>query len=128
VGLLNSTTLYVAGAGKLDVVDTATLAVSRSGIAIGDGFHHRMVLSGNRLFIGARTCSTGCLSVLDTSALTATVSPPTGDVTGMQAISDRNRVYLVEGGELVIYDTTTGQPIALQPDIVGSLVDVVLVD
>src|ERR1051326_1001205 len=50
VGLLDSSgNLYVAGtqgnkSGKLDVLSTSNLAVTKSGVAIGDGFHTVMAL------------------------------------------------------------------------------------
>ena len=132
VGLLDSSNLYVAGngpgGGKLDVINTVTMTVSKSGLAIGDGFHHAMTLASGKLFIAARTCSTGCLSIVDTSAQSAIVSSPAGDVTGMAPITGRAVVYVTEGGELVIYDTNTGKPQATQVDIVGKANGVVFVD
>jgi hypothetical protein len=131
--LLDSSNLYVAGngagGGKLDIINTGTLAVTKSGIAIGDGFHYRMVLaSNNKLFIASRTCTTGCLSQVDTSAQTAVVSTPTGDVTGMQPIPGRSVVYVAEGGELIIYNTTTNQPQSTQVNLVGKASDIVLLN
>jgi len=56
----------------------------------------------------------GCLSIFNTSAHTVTIVPPCGtscgglnDVTGMTNITGRTVVYVVEGGELHIYDATT---------------------
>ena len=43
-------------------------------------------------------------------------------------MSDRDVVYVIEGGELVIYDTTTGKPQTTQIDIVGKAIDVRVVD
>ncbi len=136
VGLLDSGNLYVAGTaggmGKLDVISTSNMTVSKSGVPITDGYHWLMALgANNKLFIGARTCTNtvnGCLSILNTSAGTATLSSPKGDVTGLQPITGRNVVYVIEGGELVIYDTTTDQPQATQIDVVGKAYDVKLVD
>ncbi len=133
IALLNNNNLFVAGTaggqGKLDIIDTSSLAVSQSGIAIGNGFHDLMTLGAdNKLFIGANTCSGGCLSIVDTSSLNAVVATGPGDVTGMQPIPDRSVVYVIEGGELVIYDTTTSQPQSTQVDIVGQAYDVVYVD
>lgn len=138
VGFMDSAgNLYVAGTaasgGRLDVVTTGTLAVSKSGVAISDGFHQLMALgSSNKLFIGSRTCNNsaqGCLSIYDTSGGTVVISPAGGgDVTGIEPISGRNVVYVIEGGELRIYDTTTSQRQATQIDIVGKAVDVKFVD
>ncbi|MGI9101955.1 MAG: YncE family protein [Terriglobales bacterium] len=138
VGFLNGTALYVAGTsaagGRLDVVDTGTLAVTKSGVVIGDGFHQLMALaSNNKLFIGARSCTAGvgCLSIFDATAGSAVIpstASNTGDVTSVQPISGRNAVYVVQSGELVIYDTTTNAPQATQFDIVGKAYGVLQVD
>ena len=138
VGILNGTTLYVAGtragqqgAGVLQTMDTGSFAVTGP-VAIGDGFHNRMALTNNFLFIGAHTCNNvtqGCLSIFDTGANTATIDTPNGDVTGMEPITrNRNVIYVVEGGELRIFDTTTGKLSPTQFDIVGKAVDVKQID
>lgn len=151
VGLLNGGNLYVAGTapgyscsatpllpcGQLSVIATSTMTAAAP-VDINDGFHDHMVLASGKLFIGAEfTCSAvapnGCLTIFNTSSNTATIKPPCGlecgglaDVSGMTAISGRNVVYVIEGGELRIYDTATG---ALQTspsvDIVGRAWDVV---
>jgi hypothetical protein len=143
VGLLDSSgNLYVAGTqanknGKLDVVATSNLTVSKSGVAISDGYHTRMELaSNNRLFIGARTCNnttSGCLSIYNISGGTAVVDSAKGDVTGIQALANRNIVYVAEGGELRIYDTTKDAEVNSVTsgtiiDIVGRAFDVKAVD
>jgi hypothetical protein len=91
---------------------------------ITDGYHNRMALGANgQLFIGARTCTEivppvppppgaevrGCLSIYDTNTLPgAVVIPPAnGDVTGIEPIAKRTVVYVVEGGDVRIYDTAT---------------------
>ena len=66
--------------------------------------------------------------MVDTSTQNVVVSSGPGDVTGMQPIPDRPVVYVIEDGELVIYDTTTSQPQSTQVDIVGKAFDVVYVD
>jgi len=132
--------LYVAGtagaAGKLDVVNTGSLSVSKSGVAITDGFHTRMLLVNTKLYIGARTCTTPqCLTVFDTGAQTAIIAPcvvaqsffcTPGDVTGFTAIDKRNVVYVIEGGKLLVYDLNSSTPLdeRHQLDIVGNAVDV----
>ena len=145
--LLDGNSLYVAGTrfgagacgqplcnlgGRLDVIDTGSLSVVKSGVAISDGYHQAVALGNdNRLFIGATTCSNttqGCLSIYNTSAQTVAVSQPNGDVTGLAPIPNRHVVYVVEGGELRIYDTTTDAPQKTQIDIVGRAVDVKFVD
>jgi len=138
VGYLDSSgNLYVAGTaaggGKLDVVNTSSLTVSKSGVAISDGTHTLMAMGSNgKLFVASRTCSNdiqGCLSIFDTAAGSAMLSAAGGgDVTGIEPVSGRNVVYVIEGGELIIYDTTTSQPQATQIDIVGKAFDVRVVD
>jgi hypothetical protein len=138
VGLLDSSgNLYVAGTaaggGRLDVVNSSSLTVSKSGVAISDGTHTLMAMGSNgKLFVGSRTCSTaiqGCLSIFDTAAGSAVTSAAGGgDVTGIEPVSSRNVVYVIEGGELIIYDTTTSKPQTTQIDIVGKALDVRVVD
>ncbi len=145
IGMLSGTTLYVAGTppgtpcpsgtagqtcGTLSVIDAASMTVSnQSPIFITDGYHNRMEMGANgQLFIGARTCSTGCLSIVDTNQSKVNFSSDTGDVTGIQPITTRNVVYVCENGELRIYDTTTDKLQANQIDIIGQAVDVKLVD
>ena len=55
-------------------------------------------------------------------------APGNGDVTGIEPVSSRSVVYVIEGGELVIYDTTTGMRQTTQIDIVGKALDVRVVD
>jgi DNA-binding beta-propeller fold protein YncE len=147
VGLLSGNKLFVAGtpsgtpgalAGTLSVLDTTALAPPTSSIPVSDGFHNHMELgSNNQLFIGAVTCSAGCLSMFDTSKNTATVDANTGNVSGIAPINGRNVVYVVEDlvagsfqglGELRIYDTTSDKLAPIQIDVVGKAVDVKYVD
>ena len=158
IGLVNGSTLYVAGTppstacpsgtaattcGTLDIVDLGSMTVtSAMPIPITDGYHHRMEISNNgQLFVGATTCSNinnasevrGCLSIFNTSNSTVVIPPDNGDVTGIQPITNRNVVYLCEGGYFRIYDTTIDKlqvPPAGQSSIVivGDAVDVKLVD
>ncbi len=138
VGLLNNTTLYVAGnpgpAGTFDAVNVSNMTrMTANSVAIGDGYHSKMALSSNnKLYIGAKTCSnltTGCLSVVDVTNNTAAAPlPPLGAVTGMLAVANRNTVYVIEGGSQVIYDTTTDTPQKTQLSFTGALYDIVQVD
>ncbi|MFZ0912419.1 MAG: hypothetical protein WAN09_03920 [Candidatus Korobacteraceae bacterium] len=138
VGLLNGGTLYVAGnpgpAGTYDAVTVSTMSrLTANSVAIGDGYHSTMALAANnKLYIGAKTCmnlTTGCLSVVDVANNTADAPlPPRGAVTGMLAIAGRNTVYVIEGGYLVIYDTTTDAPQKTQVAFTGALYGVVQVD
>ena len=142
-GLLSGSKLFVAGTvppalpggspqGMVQTVDTGTLTAGASAV-ISDGIHDTIALgSNNQLFIGARACGNvvhGCLSIYNTSsgavAFSAPVTAPAGDeVTGIEPIPGRNVVYVCEGGELRIYDTTTGALAANQSDIIGKAADV----
>jgi len=139
VGLLNGTTLYVAGTSHtagptFDSVNVSTMMRNTANsVAITDGLHTTMALStNNKLYIGAITCSNttaGCLSVVDVTNNTADPPlPPRGAVTGMLAIANRNVVYVIEGGYQVIYDTTTDMPQSTQVIFHGALYDIVQVD
>ena len=157
IGLLSGSTLYVAGTppntacgsgtaattcGMVDIVDLSSMTVTTSAV-ITDGFHDRMELGSNgQIFIGARTCTNintpasgsnpgevrGCLSIFSTSNSSVVVPPNNGDVTGLQPITNRNVVYVVQKGELRIYDTTTDKLQTQQVDILGQAIDVELVD
>jgi hypothetical protein len=122
--------------GEVSAVDLVSMTVKSAAI-ITDGNHNRMELaSNNQLFIGARTCTNinvagsgsgevrGCLSIFDTGKATVVVPPRTGDVTGVQPISRRNAVYVVQNGVLDIYDTSTDKLQTTQVDIIGQAVDV----
>lgn len=126
--------LYVAGSGHgvgtLQVVSTAGLSAAAP-INIANGYHWRMELgSNNKLFIGSRGCSqTGCLSIVDITSNKAVTDVPFGDVTGIAPIPGRNIVYVIEGGELRIFDTTTSAVSTTQfIDIVGQAIDVKEID
>jgi len=139
VGLLNGTTLYVAGTSytlgpTYDSVNLANLSLNTaSSVPITDGLHTTMALAqNNKLYIGAVTCSNttyGCLSVVNVSNNTADPGlPPLGPVTGMIAISGRNTIYVIEGGYQLIYDTTTDMTQSTQVVFHGALSDIVQVD
>lgn len=140
VGLLNSSTLFVAGnaggTGTVTVVNVSGAPAAGSTASISDGYHNKMVLAGSKLLIGTITCTNtakSCLTIYDTTANTAkdvfnTAQPNQGDVTGIQPISDRTVVYVIEGGELKIYDTSTDSLAATQLDIVGAAFDVKQID
>jgi hypothetical protein len=122
--------------GLLTIVDLPTMSVTNTTpIIITDGYHNRMGLGPNgQLFIGARTCTEiippvppptgaetrGCLSIYNMLASAVgnapaggvLIPPVNGDVTGIQPIGKRGEnvaqevVYVVQGGSLLIYDTT----------------------
>lgn len=139
VGLLKGTTLYVAGypggsTGTFDVVDVSAMTrTTPNPVVIGDGTHTTMALSNNnKIYIGSNNCantSVGCLSIVDLTKVSADApTSPLGAVTGLQSIPNRNTMYVVEGGTLYIYDTTTGQLQSTQIAFVGALYDVIQVD
>lgn len=144
VGLLDGANLYVAGTdvtvnqGRVDVLNTSTFAVAQAATPISDGLHTKMGLGTNsKLYIGAKACSNAggqCLSVYNTGSGTAAVLagnstyPALGDVTAITPIVGRTVVYIIQNGQLVIYDTTTDAPQATQIFISGKVTDVKEVD
>jgi hypothetical protein len=155
-GLLSGNTLYVAGTpaapgndctgtmtaatvcGRLDVVDVGSMTVTGSAI-ITDGYHTLMTMGANgRIFVGAKNCTSinnpppgevrGCLSIFNTSNGNVVIPPAAGVVTGMQPITNRTVVYVVQNGELAIYETSTDKLQSKQIDIIGQAADVKLVD
>lgn len=138
VGLLNNNTLYVAGYGggangTLDSVDVSTMTrTTANSILINDGQQWKMALNNNKLYIGAKTCNntvTGCLSVVNLTTQTADAPlAPLGPVTGILSIPNRTTMYVIEGGVLYIYDTTTDQLQKTQLGFRGALNDIVLID
>ena len=153
--LVNGATMYLAGTtvppvdcstpnntiscGQLTVFDLSTMSIlNTSPILIPDGYHNRMGLGANgKLYVGSRTCTEvpsgdeqrGCLAIYDTGPAATVVVPPTnGNVTGILPIAKRNVVYIVQGGELEIYDTKTDKLQDKQVDISGEAVDVKSVD
>jgi hypothetical protein len=136
IGWLSGSTLYVAGTsptnnlctgqptaattcGRLDVVDVGSMTVTSSAV-ITDGYHNRIEMSVNgQLFVGAMTCTNvgnvnnpqgevrGCLSIYNTTNGAVVIPPDNGDVTGLQAFTTRDVVYVAEGGNLRVYDTLT---------------------
>ena len=149
VGLLNGTTLYVAGtsytAGPVfDSVNVTNMSRNTANsVPINDGQHTTMALSmNNKLYIGAVTCTNttvGCLSVVNVSTnVASTPQPPncaqlgaptcTGPITSMLAISNRDVIYVIDGGYQVIYNTDTDAPQQTQVIFNGALYQIVQVD
>jgi hypothetical protein len=153
--VLDGTTMYLAGTpfpaspctgqttaatscGLLTVFDLASMAVVNSSpIVITDGYHNRMALGADgQLFVGSHTCTEvntggevrGCLSIYNTLTGGVVIPPANGDVTGIEPIGTRHVIYVAQGGELQIYDTTTDTLQKTQLDISGEVVDVKTVD
>ena len=146
--------------GMLTIFNLNTMTpVNSTAIAITDGYHNRISMAANgQLFIGARTCTEiippqtppppgtevrGCLSIYNTlntpvgtnPAGGVLIPPANGDVTGLQPISIRTVIYVVQGGSLYIYDATYDalQPAETQiqtyaPEMVGYFIDAKTVD
>jgi hypothetical protein len=159
VAMVNGATMYLAGTpvpaslcagqttaattcGLLTVFNLTSMSVTNSAdIVITDGYHNLLALGANgQLFIGARTCTEitavntgdevrGCLSIYNTQTGAVVIPPANGDVTGIQPIANRTAVYVVQGGSLGIYDTTTDKLQKLQiTNLIGQFVDVKTVD
>jgi hypothetical protein len=158
MGLLNGTSLFVAGTprtqpagctlaacGTLQIIDTGSLTAGAP-IPITNGLHTVMAMtSNNRLYIGASNCTVGsansnsqlagCLSIFNTSTNAVTVPLESSfrknfNVTGMQPISNRNIMYVCQGGALDIFDITLDapSPTITLIDVIGNAFDVVQID
>ena len=152
--LLNGSTLYVPGTvpstpctaaptincGVLSVVNASATPTLASTHEISDGYHDHMLLTtaNTRLYIGAEnTCAAqapnGCLSIFNTSTNSVVIVPPCGtacnelnDITGMTNIAGRTVVYVIEGGEVHVYDSATDAQVPnVTIDTVGRSWDVV---
>jgi DNA-binding beta-propeller fold protein YncE len=159
VGLINGSNLYVAGTppqppavvgcpisrcGTLTVIN-ATALTAGTPIPITDGDHEKMAFANNRVYVGATRCTVepgtaantvrGCLSIFNTGTSGAVFPTESSfrqnfDVTGIQPISGRNVIYIVQGDELDIFDTNTDALASgiTQIDVVGQAFDVVQID
>jgi DNA-binding beta-propeller fold protein YncE len=130
--------------GALTVIN-ATSFTAGAPIPITDGTHEKMAFANNRIYVGAQGCTVdpgtaantvrGCLSIFNTSS-SATVFPTESafrqnfDVTGLQPISGRSIIYIVQGAELDIFDTNADilAPGVTQLDVVGKAFDAVQID
>jgi len=114
IGAADSTNIYVAGSNPATPGAGSATTLPLSGLTggkqvkIGDGFHQVITVFQNKLMIGARTCTTGCLSLVDPSGGTAIVDSPKGDVTAVTGIPTRTVFYAAEGGEVRVYDVSNG--------------------
>jgi hypothetical protein len=141
VGVLDGGNLFVAGTpspgatdgGQVTKLNPSTLAIVKSA-PIPPGIHDTMTAQAGKIFVGSRNCidpgNQGCLAIWDGAGSSATIAGTVtdGDVTGMQAISNRSVVYVIVGGELRIYDANTSAPQSQQLDIIGHAEQVVQVD
>jgi hypothetical protein len=136
-------TVNTCGTLSVITVNNGTLTLANS-VAIPDGYHNRMAITAdNQVFVGSRGCTNvnnasanppttyGCLALYNPKhPQSAVVSTYLGDTTGIAVVTGRNEVYVVQNGELRIWDTTTDapRPGQFQPDIVGQAVDVKIID
>jgi len=159
VGLMNGSNLYVAGTsptlplgltcpisrcGELTVINTGALTAGNA-VAITDGDHENMAFANSRLYVGSRGCTVqpgtaantvrGCLSIFNTGSSAVTFPQESSfrqnfDVTGLQPISGRSIIYVIQGGEIDFFDTTTDAvATGITPlDVVGKAFDAVLID
>jgi len=130
--------------GRLTTINLSTLPQAtpiQPSEVIPDGYHNQIAISEDgQLFLGSRGCTNivpanpgdeqrGCLAILNTNNGNLVIPPDNGDVTGLQPITRRTVFYVVEGGELRIYDTTTDKLYTVTSiDIFGNAVDVKLID
>src|SRR5581483_2057368 len=130
--------------GTLTTVNTSSLTASAP-VPITDGLHEKMAFTNNRVYVGSSRCSVdpgstpnsvrGCLTIFNTSTSATTFPEESSfrqnfDVTDFQPISNRNVIYVIQAGELDIFDTTT-DAIATnitQIDIIGKAIGVVQID
>jgi hypothetical protein len=119
--------------GTLDIVDLTSMTDPyfnnpAAEIALPDGYHDRMDMSGNgQLFVGSRYCTNvgnvnlpsgevrGCLAIFNTSTGAVVIPPDNGDVTGLQSFTSRDVEYVAEGGNLRVYQTLT-DTLLINPD------------
>jgi hypothetical protein len=148
VGVLDSGSLFVAGTaspgamngGQVTKLNPTTLAPIGAGATFAPGFHDAIAAQAGKIFIGSRNCTLtqpappappipnqGCLAIYDENS-SAVIPGFEGDVTGMQAISNRSVVYVIVGAELRIYDANTSALQSQQLDIIGHAEQVVQVD
>jgi hypothetical protein len=139
VGLLNGTTLFVAGnrvdpgnvlVPRINVVNVSNASAptaTQVSATVQSGLHTIMALgANNKLFIGGRNCTGSCLTIFDTTANSTAAGAtnngtPFGNVSSILPISGRNVVYVIEGGDLKIYDTATNALQARQINTTGAL-------
>ncbi|HEV7552631.1 MAG TPA: hypothetical protein VGP65_13165 [Candidatus Angelobacter sp.] len=130
--------------GVLTVINASALTAGAA-IPITDGSHEKMAFANNRIYVGASGCSVeagsapntvrGCLSIFNTSSSGTTFPTESSfrqnfNVTGLQPISGRSIIYIVQGAELDIFDTNADilAPGVTQLDVVGAAFDVVQID
>jgi hypothetical protein len=153
--LVSSSTMYVVGqqpqqiggetlfAGNLTVVNLLNNTAGNA-IPISDGVPagpSRLVQADdNTLWIAMTKCNNGvraatgqpfgCLTMFNTSTGTVTMLEPyLGDATGIAAVTGLGKIYTAEGGQVYIYNTSTGSAIDNQfVTVTGTAWDVAYMD
>ena len=149
----NCVTLPCANSSNLLLGELSILNVTSTGstlsavMGINGGYHQSITkVQNSELFVGSigepgpGQCANptpttpppgftnpgGCLSIVNPVSHQVTTDTPHGDVTGAAPITGRSVVYVTEGGQLLIYDTTTMLPFKTTPNIAiaGFLTDV----
>jgi hypothetical protein len=147
----NANLLYLAGqqlqpdgyfAGNLSILDTNAKQVTGK-YSISDGTHLKMLFADdNTLWVGSQLCTQGeryhqgattnlgCLTMFNTSSNSVTmIDSYKGDATGIAAVTGLSKVYTAEGGQVYIYNTTTGAAMDnSQVTVVGTAYDVAYMD
>jgi hypothetical protein len=147
----NGNLLYLAGqqlqpdgffAGFLSILDTNALKVTGA-YSISDGTHLKMLFADdNTLWVGSQLCTQGeryhqgattnlgCLTMFNTSTNSVTmIDSYKGDATGIAAVTGLSKVYTAEGGQVYIYNTTTGASMDnSQVTVTGTAYDVAYID
>jgi hypothetical protein len=147
----NANLLYLAGqqlqpdgyfAGNLSILDTNAKQVTGK-YSISDGTHLKMLFADdNTLWVGSQLCTQGeryhlgattnlgCLTMFNTSSNSVTmIDSYKGDATGIAAVTGLSKVYTAEGGQVYIYNTSTGAAMDnSQVTVVGTAYDVAYMD
>ena len=147
----NANLLYLAGqqlqpdgyfAGYLSILDTNAKQVTGA-YSISDGTHLKMLFADdNTLWVGAQLCTQGeryhqgattnlgCLTMFNTANNSVTmIDSYKGDATGIAAVTGLSKIYSAEGGQVYIYNTTTGASMDnSQVTVVGTAYDVAYMD
>jgi hypothetical protein len=150
--LEDSTILYVLGeqlmpdglfTGNLSKIDLTQNAVVKQ-TSVSDsapGQRTRMILADNStLWLGGIRCTEGerfatgqpygCLTMYNISSDTVSaIEPYQGDLTGIAAVLTLSKVYIAEGGQVYIYNTTDGSAINnFYVTVTGTAYDVAYMD
>jgi hypothetical protein len=150
--LIDSSTMYVVGqqlmpdglfTGNLTVVNLSNNTAG-SPVSVSDGQPGAMSriieADDNTLWIGMQKCTNGeryakglpygCLTMYNTATNTVTmIEPYLGDATGIADCTGLHKVYVAEGGQVYIYQTTDGTALNnFYVTVTGTAYDVAYMD